>query len=291
MKVKRRTIALFKKWTPRVGGLLALCLLFYFYFITSVFTITSYELVGIPDAYKDTVESGLVSQSQGKAYKIFPLNKVLSFPSDRIQSLVVSVLPNTESVKLRPVGLHTVRVTVKQFVPLFKTDDAHGVTKDGHIYAEFKDISSVPLLSIASSTTSSSTDDGIVTYKIDGFDEKVLLKLSTLIQKVNSVVFPVSEVYVDPYGDVSFFAENRQSRVMFALDADGTKVWSNIVSAIDTEPLKSKLLHDKDKLEYLDARFGNKVFYKFTNGVKIDIIASTTPFYDHATSTTTTLSH
>ena len=291
MKVKRRTIILFTLLVKRVGIISVVSLLCYLYFATSLFTVTSYELVGVPDAYKDSIYSELFKVSQTKTLAIFPRNKVLTFPSSKIREVVVTALPNTESIKIRPVGFHTIRVTIKQFVPLFKTDNAHGVTKTGIVYAEFKDISAVPLLVTASSTTVSSTNNGITTNQIVGVDEKILLKLSSLIQKINSVIFSVSFVSIDEYGDVSFFNENKQSRIIFALDTDETKVWSNIVSAIDTEPLKSKLLHNKTELKYLDARFGNKVFYKFTNGAKTDIIASTTPSISHATSTTPSLSH
>ena len=74
---------------------------------------------------------------------------------------------------------------------------------------------------------------------------------------------------------------------MFSGIADTDKVWSNIVSAIDTDPLKSKLLNNKDKLEYLDARFGNKVFFKFTNDGKTAII----PSHDISTSTPAVSTH
>ena len=78
-----------------------------------------------------------------------------------------------------------------------------------------------------------------------------------------------------------------KSEVIFAKSDDVDKIWSNIVSAIDTEPLKSKLEKDKSFLQYLDARFGNKVFYKFTNSQAGDIIQSTSNS-PHATSTATT---
>lgn len=47
-------------------------------------------------------------------------------------------------------------------------------------------------------------------------------------------------------------------------------VWITFVSAIDKDPLKSRLLNELDNLEYFDLRFNNKVFYKF-NSINNDV--------------------
>ncbi len=49
-------------------------------------------------------------------------------------------------------------------------------------------------------------------------------------------------------------------------------VWVTFISAIDTEPLKSKLEKNLKNLEYIDLRFSNKVFYKFKDNIKKEII-------------------
>jgi hypothetical protein len=85
---------------------------------------------------------------------------------------------------------------------------------------------------------------------------------------------------------VTLSNELASSTIKFSSKEDIKKVWSNLVSAIDTEPLKSKLANSKNKLEYLDTRFGNKVFFKFTNEGKTIIM----PTYE-ATSTATTTVH
>ena len=87
-------------------------------------------------------------------------------------------------------------------------------------------------------------------------------------------------ISIDESDDVHVKNQETGSEVIFTGRDDVDKVWSNIVSAIDTEPLKSKLATKKNTLQYLDARFGNKVFYKFTNGNEGDLIQSpheTTP--------------
>ncbi len=279
MKIKRSTLALWKKRLVFSFIVILVCSIFYVFFRTSTFTITSYELIGVPEMYKEKIDTNLRGIASIPQYKILPSNRVLMYRSKAIKLSVVDVLPNSKTVKLRPVGLHTLRVTVTPYEPLFKIDEFRGITKEGVIYTEFKNMQMLPTIYIASTTSKEVVEDGISSTVITGLPSNKLIDISKLITKINSVIFIVSKINIDSYGDITLYNESGVSRIIFAGDADVDKVWSNLVSAIDTDPLKSKLENSKDKLEYLDARFGNKVFFKFTNGVKTDIIQS------HATTT------
>jgi hypothetical protein len=79
------------------------------------------------------------------------------------------------------------------------------------------------------------------------------------------------------------YSEMSSSTLILAQNPDFKKVWSNLVSALDTDPLKTKMSQGKNNLMYVDLRFGNKVFYKFTNVSTAGIIDSS-----YATTTATT---
>jgi hypothetical protein len=286
MKIKRSTFDLWKKRLTIFLGACFIYLLFYIYFATHLFTITSYELVGVPDMYKDLVNTNLTAISSQKIIKVIPGNRVFSYHCNQIKQSIVGVLPNTMKITLMPVGLHTIRVKVIPYKPFFKIDDTHGITKDGVIYSEFKDMSTLITLSLATSSVRQElNNDGIISVSVAGIDETKLGSISSLINKINSLVFLVKKIDIDSYGDISLFDGSGKSKIVFAGTQDTEKVWSNLLSAIDTDPLKEKLTTYKDKLEYLDARFGNKVFYKFTNDTKTTIIKN---YATTTTSTTTT---
>jgi hypothetical protein len=52
-------------------------------------------------------------------------------------------------------------------------------------------------------------------------------------------------------------------RILFAKDADLIKIANTLGSALAGEPLKTSIKDNYEKLQYLDVRFANKVFYKF----------------------------
>jgi hypothetical protein len=101
---------------------------------------------------------------------------------------------------------------------------------------------------------------------------------------MSAIIFPVENILVERTGDISCMDKDEKSKIIFLKENDYKKVWSTLVSAIDTDPLKTKLATDKDNLEYLDVRYGNKVFYRFSdmafqNGTVTGILGN------HATTT------
>lgn len=55
--------------------------------------------------------------------------------------------------------------------------------------------------------------------------------------------------------------------IRFKIDSDFSKITENLQTALHTDPLKKKFNTKGSSLEYIDLRFGNKVYYKFKNEV------------------------
>jgi len=266
MKIKRRTAVLLKVWLIGILVVALVGVCSYIYFKTPALTIYSYKLEGVPDLYKDRINTSLHAVESQVRYGFLPSNRIVGYRASAIRFAVVDILPNTRTVDVFPVGLHTLRVNVTSYTPLFKFDETRGITKDGIIYTEFRDMSSLPILFIASSTTHEILKDGIHYTQVDKIGENELSNLSEFATKISTIIFPVSKIYIDTHGDVTFSNKDDKNKILFSIETNFDKVWSNVLSAIDTDPLKSKLKDPKQELDYLDARFGNKVFYKFTNG-------------------------
>jgi hypothetical protein len=173
------------------------------------------------------------------------------------------------TVDIRPVGLHTVKITITLLKPLFRASDTQAFTEDGVMFTTKYDIHSYPRITIASSTTKIFKNNGIVFTKIvlpnEEDTKKFFTEVGALTTKMSAVIFPIESILVERTGDISCMDKEGKSKIIFLKENDYKKVWSTLVSAIDTDPLKSKLADDKDNLEYLDVRYGNKVFYRFSD--------------------------
>lgn len=295
MKIKRRTLLLIKIWAIRVAVITVVLGLFFGYNSTTFFTITSYDIRGVDEESRLSIDTALHQTANKKVYGVFSNNKILTYSKKSIITTVHETVTDAATITVRAVGLHTVRVTVTLLTPVLRTEDNHALDENGVIFTTKKDIHTYPTLTIASSTLKTIKNNGLIFSQVTTDDAMIdsifienLLALST---KISSLVFPVARIFISKEGDVSLYDERGLSKVMFLRDADTKKVWSTLVSALDTDPLKTKLSTDKEGLLYLDVRYGNKVFYKFNdgtfqNGTSTDILKphETTP---QATSTLT----
>jgi hypothetical protein len=257
-------------WKRVILGTLGILLLvgaFYVYFKTGFFTIKTYEIVGADVKHVSELNSIFLALDKQKLYKILPGNRVLSFHKHQMKKEILNLLSNTSAISIYPVSNHTIKIKISSYEPLFSYyDDKHifdmtvpteyEITKEGIIY---KRLDGSPSPKFGATLVANASSTAYV-------NSALLNDLSDLVPKISSVLFPVSQIYIDEYGDIYMRAYVYEAGpyVIFSSKNDSKRIWSNLVSAIDTDPLKSKLLNNKEGLEYIDTRFGNKVFYKFT---------------------------
>ena len=266
--MKKRRRILWRRLILWLSSMVLFVGFLYTYFGTGFFTIRSYDLEGVPDQYKEQIISGMNLLAEQKLFYSLPGNRIISYHNDDIRMLIQETLTNTRDISIYPKNLRTLHVSVKAHTPVFAVSDTHAITENSIVYKEIVSLADYPRLQISSSTA---------------VTRKQFNSLSKLVTNISSVMFPIKYIDIDEYNDIRLYDDERNAAVILSLSSDMGKIWSNILSAIDTEPLKNKLITEPENLEYLDARFGNKVFYRFTDPSAPVIIPPT-----HATSTATT---
>jgi len=282
-------------WRRNLGYFFIFALLIgavYAYIKTSVLTITSYDIVGLSEEKQAEVNIALRAIDQKPFLKFIPANKLFTYRKDESKQRIVELFPETKQVLFQAVLPNTLRVTIHTHAPLFRIDETKVLSEEGIIYQNMSE--ELPSIAFASSTVIQKEVDGIqMSYlSIDATPvtslRAALDGLLFLVPKINAVLFPITSIVIETTGDVTFYSATNQ-QVKTSLQTDSRRVWSNIVSAIDTEPLKGLLEKKKDSFEYIDGRFGNKMFYKFTTTpIPTIITATTTEEYDTSTTTTVT---
>lgn len=265
--MRRATYIRLKRTLTTLLTVTLLSLAFYTYFHTGTFTIRDYDFVGVPEEYVEHLEQQVGYLAEQKLFYILPGNRIISFHDDEMRTAIMEVLPNTKKIRIYPSGLHTLTIKLTQHTPLFSVSDTHAISSEGVVYKEITPLWDYPRLEIASTTE---------------VEPKTLERLANLSDKISTVIYPVRYVVIDEHNDVRLYNEEKTTAIITTSKADMSKVWSNVLSAIDTEPLKGKLSSKSETLEYLDTRFGNKVFYRFTKSVAPAIIPA------HGTTTSQT---
>lgn len=230
------------------------------YFFTGVFTIHTYVLIGVDEAYTESITRELENIAETKLFGFLPGNRSITPHRGDIKNLINETMPNTSSIQVYASSLHVLTVEVTSYTPLFSVSDTHAITNEGVMYREIHPIDMLPRITIATSTDVS---------------PRVLQTLEKLVPQIDAVLYPVRYIVIDEYDDIRVYDETKRHALIFSTAGDIERMWSTVVSALDTDPLKSTLATEKDRLLYIDARFGNKVFYKFTNEDAVDILQAT----------------
>ncbi len=248
--MRKRTYVLLKRIVIRSTILICCIGALYVYFRTGTFTVHDYRITGTTEEQAEELKKQFGFLADQRIMKLLPGNRVLSYHDDEMRTLITETLSNTKDIIVYPSGLHTLTVKIQSYTPIFAVSDTHAISENGTVYKEIVPLDTFAQLSISTSTEVS---------------QSLLFAMKTLASNIDTVLFKVHYITIDEFNDIRFFDESKKTNVIVSSDADMVRVWSNIVSAVDTDPLKKKLLEKKELLEYLDTRFGNKVFYKFTN--------------------------
>jgi hypothetical protein len=161
MKIKHRTLVLLRRISILVllGSLLGGA--WFVYFRTNTFTITSYDIRGVPDDRKTEIEGSLRTVIEDPGYRFFPKNKIASLPRGKLKDTILTLLPNTKRIRIYPSSLHRLTVAVESYAPLYRVSDVQAITTSGIIYQDIRPLDDYPLLVIASSTFTTNVEDGI----------------------------------------------------------------------------------------------------------------------------------
>ncbi len=286
MKIKRRTIHKVRNWSLLLIVVALLGLFYKVYVEKDWFSIKEYVIIGVSEEEREEIVKRLQKASSGVSLFILPQDKILSYSHKEIVSAITDVVPSRRDIVVGPSSLQSLQIEVIDFVPVMKLSDSLGVTKEGIVFPTKKSLEGLPYFDSAS-TTKTYKEGGFTFNKLSTFDEEYIGELSAFIEKVSSILFPISKITIDERGDVSLFGQGGVSKVLVTTKMDLDKGWSTLVSAIDTDPLKTSLEKEKQKLAYIDLRFGNKVFYKFGLQSEFQNSSSTVIIDDHATSTST----
>lgn len=141
---------------------------------------------------------------------------------------------------------------------------------------------------IEPSVLSISADNSITTDDSNIVADDAFSKLFALRLPSQNLTY-ASSSEISSNGDMKIFLKNthNDSGYLFVnTKNDASYVWITFVSAIAGEPLKSSLTNNLKNLNYIDLRFGNKIFYKFT-GASSPTTISNSSSTNSTTSTTT----
>ena len=204
-----------------------------------------------------TVETFARDRLSGEYWYVFSKSNIFLYPKQQIAADLIKAYPVLASADVHAVDFHTIAVNLVEREPraLWCTQDERCLFMDenGVAYGEAPTFSEPVYLSYYGTTTGEALPKQYLTP--EQFQSLSAL-VYALAQKISDSA--IVAVDVDTNKDVSVrFANSFTLR--FALSDAGGDIFERFSLALTSEPMKAHKLTD---FEYLDLRFGDKLYYK-----------------------------
>lgn len=206
----------------------------------------------------------------GKYIWLIPKSNFLFYPKDAIKASLADQFKRLKSIEIEFSGAKTLSIVVSEREPKFtwcgeelpqteaRAGEAHCyfVDESGYVFDEAPYFSGDVYFRFYGALTDSN-------FFPENFSKLVLFKDALVAFNMR----PTS-LYLKPDGDMEIYLSSSKlppyaPKVIFKKDFDLEKTGENLKAAMDTEPLHSDFRLKYSSLEYIDLRFGNKVYFKF----------------------------
>jgi cell division septal protein FtsQ len=227
----------------------------------SFLRITHINVSGTQTIASSTVEELVQTQMEGNFFYLFPKNNILFYPKGEIASALLAEMPVLASVSVSAENFQTISVAVAERQPkalwcgevVASSSQCLLLDESGVAYREALIISGDAYTKYYGALTGSTTPKQYLS-------PAQFRSLSALVDTIaaNQKNDPLESVLVDENNDVHMaFASG--FTLLFALSVDGGDVYQRFTLAFMADPFKTHKLSD---FEYLDLRFGDKLYYK-----------------------------
>ncbi len=101
------------------------------------------------------------------------------------------------------------------------------------------------------------------------YNKEIFSKLRLFAKNSEDMNLDPVGMEVDSSGEIKMYLQEvkirEQPEIFLRVSSDFEKITENLDTALSTDPLKTKFAEKYDSLEYIDLRFGNKVYFKFND--------------------------
>lgn len=260
LKKKKRKVFITRALVLLVIFLALIAILFYVSRINRL-NINEVRVEGNKVIDTDQIQASVQKEIDGKYLWLLPKSNILLYPKGNIRANLGNEFKRLKDIAVSLENGQTLLVSVSERTPEYtwcgdmpvqndEKETCYFLDKDGYIFDEAPYFSGEVYFKFYGKAS-------VGTYFFEpNFAKLILFKDTVLGMDLKPVV-----LHVDEGGDIKVFL-SRGPQIIFKQDADFARVAENLKAAIETEPLLSKLKNTYSTLEYIDLRFGNKVYFK-----------------------------
>jgi len=231
-----------------------------------VLNIKGIEVIGSKIVDADEVKAIIEEEISGNYVWFFPKKNILYYPKNNIEKELFDKFKGLQNVsfKLDNSKILNISLTEREGKYVWCGEDLSKIKSE----CSFMDTSGY-VFSVAPYFS------GDVYFKFFGelsgdyFSRDIFEKIISFKDALTNMGFKSISLYVKGDEDIEIYLNSNilppnSPKIILRKDFDLEKISINLQTALDTEPLKSNLKKEQSSLQYIDLRFGNKIYYKFS---------------------------
>lgn len=271
---KKKSATKKKKLSIFLVGISILFVGFVFLSRIEKWNINNIEITGNNIVDTSLIASAVESNLKGAYIWFIPKTNILLYPKESITANLEKSFSRLKNISIQTKSSQTIGVSVEERNAKY--------TWCGEIPPSQKDLSPQNDLCYFMDTEGYVFDSapyfsGNVFFrfygKTDGvppgvfFEKENFLKIIFYKETLENLGLKPIAFYIKSKEEGSIFLESAKNllgaEVLVKIETDQNQLMENIQAALNTKVFKDKILNEYDKLEYIDLRFENKVYYKF----------------------------
>ncbi|MBP6884074.1 MAG: hypothetical protein KBC06_02480 [Candidatus Pacebacteria bacterium] len=221
------------------------------------------------------IQEFVEKEISGNYLWVFPKSNFLIYPKGGIEKDLQNDFKIMKDLSIRLTGVNKLTVNFKEREGAYtwcgndpalgtSEDKCYFMDKDGYIFGEAPYFSGDVFFKFFGQVSKDVDVPLGMSYFPDLFN-----KLISLREATNGMGIKTSAYFIKPDGDIElYFSSNipfpSKPKIIFPPNTNVEKMAENLQTALSTEPLQTDFKKKFAKLVHIDLRYGNKVYYKFT---------------------------
>lgn len=237
--------------------------------------ISNIEISGNKVVATETIKAIVEEKIKGDYLQFFPKRNILLYPKNNIKKEILDQFKRIKKVGLAIKENKILEISVNERVALYTwcrenpsqqeggaKEECYFLDDSGYIFDKAPYFSGEIYFKFYGSITSDEETPLGIYFSPTNFTKFVLFK-----GKLEDAGLKPTKLQTQDGGDVHIHLSNKTSaqepKILFKISSNVETLAENLEAALNTEPFLSEFKNKYSSLEYIDLRFGNKVYYKF----------------------------
>lgn len=233
--------------------------------------VSNVEVKGNMITKTEELKDFVMGELSGNYYYIFPKKSVFIYPQKTIEAKAYERFSRLYDVNVKTEDSNTVSISVKERRPEYlwcgtgmsneenSAEDCYFLDNRGYIFSKAPHFSGYIYFKFYGPLANFDDSNPIKSFVLR---EDMFAKVLGFRDSLKNLSLGSYRILILNNGDFELYL-NSGGKVMFNQTGDYEKLAKNLELALNTEPLLGNMKDKKEKLDYIDLRFGNKVFFKF----------------------------